>query len=122
MDAPLNRRMTQGWTRLDAETCGHFHQTHDHGSPDGVSPTDHLEGWAHRDRINWCPVNNTQVRECGLSRPPELCPWPQTKAKAKARPSPKPNPRQVRECGCVYEALSGPYQTDYGVGDEASKP
>ena len=86
MDAPFNRKMTQGWIRIDAATCGHFHETHYHASPDGVSHTDHLGAHhlAHRDDDHWCPVNDTQVSECG----------------------------------CVHQALSAPYQTEYGVGDE----
>mmetsp|Transcript_46928 Transcript_46928/g.112456 ORF Transcript_46928/g.112456 Transcript_46928/m.112456 type:complete len:347 (-) Transcript_46928:773-1813(-) len=56
MDAPFNRQMTQGWTRLDAGTCGRYHKRHENR---------YHENRYHERHDAWCPVNDTQVSECG---------------------------------------------------------
>merc|ERR1712166_1611306 len=56
MDAPFSRQMTQGWTRLDAGTCGRYHKRHENR---------YHENRYHERHDAWCPVNDTQVSECG---------------------------------------------------------
>ena len=63
MDAPFDRQLTQGWTRIDTTTCSGFYHEHEHHEH-------HENATTNRNRYNkeydaWCPVNDTQVSECG---------------------------------------------------------